>query len=256
MGNTPAKQDTEKWNNINTEEISSTIPYMTGMSKESTNLKNMLQDILKTDSESSVDNVFMKKYDIKDLESDDEDDDETSVLDEIKSDLSTTSPFITSDMYKKMVNSNKESNNMEGGGINDSSSTSTTSEFKNNVNVNNSTEKISTINSTMTGGEFSYQSSSAHTSGDMSESEEQPQVESTVVEDNNDTDSVTEVDTDEEEKKEESDSDSSVNLSTMMEGDDSDKDADSNKTTEKSDEEVEDSSSINTSDINMVTADN
>ena len=256
MGNTPAKQDTEKWNNMNTEEISSTIPYMTGMSKESTNLKNMLQDILNTDSESSVDNVFMKKYDIKNLESDDEDDDETSVLDEIKSDLSATSPFITSDMYKKMVNSKRESNNMEGGGINDSSSTSTTSEFKTKVSVNHSTEQISTINSTMTGGEFSYQSSSAHTSGDMSESEEQPQVESTVVDDNNDTDSKTEVDTDEEEKKEESDSDSSVNLSTMMEGDDSDKEGDSNKTTEKSDEEVEDSSSINTSDINMVTADN
>lgn len=263
MGNTPAKQNTENWNNINTEDVSSTIPYMEGMDKESKDLKNMLSRYLMTDTDTdstdSESEVFMKKYINTNINSESESPMEKEMKTE---DLSATSPFITSDMYNKMVN---EENKMEGGGVNDSSSTSTTSEFKNKnmpkMNDSNKTtesvmvdtasetqEKITTEN-TMTGGEFSYQSSSAHTSG--SASEESGKIESTVVEDN--TDSKTEVDTDESDKSDESDkkisTESSIVESTIA-------NEDSNMTTEKSSENVEDSSSINTSDINMVTVDN
>ena len=56
----------------------------------------------------------MKKYNIS----------ENEHIEKTSTELSATSPFITSELYNKMI-----SNNMQGGGKDDSSSTSTSSEL-------------------------------------------------------------------------------------------------------------------------------
>ena len=127
MGNFNTKQNAENWNDINTEEISSTIPYMSGMNQESKDLANVLSNYLNTDTESEQNNLsFMKKYNIS----------ENEHIEKISTELSATSPFITSELYNKMI-----SNNMQGGGKDDSSSTSTSSELTLEEKVENQASK-------------------------------------------------------------------------------------------------------------------
>ena len=164
MGNTLAKQN--NWDNIDTDAISSTIPYMKGISKDAQILSLKLGSLL--DSESDVnqpEKVFMSKYSIVD-----------NVEDKMSDELSATSPFITSDMYNAIIK-NKE-NEMKGGAIHKSSSTSSTSDVEKR-RKNSSTEHIvqpnkSQISSedSLSGGEFNYISSSAHTEGESSEVED------------------------------------------------------------------------------------
>ena len=185
MGNFNAKQKVDNWNNVNTEDISSTIPYMSGMNKESKDLTNVLANYLITETDSEKTNkTFMKKYNITNNEH----------IERTSTELSATSPFITSDLYNKMV-----TNNMQGGGKNDSSSTSTTSDYEKKQSSEKiiSKSEISTKESPVSKGEFSYQSSSAHTGGSLS-SENNLKSPSSVEENNSDTgvvtDSPTEVD--------------------------------------------------------------
>ena len=246
MGNFNTKQNAENWNDINTEDISSTIPYMSGMNKESTDLANVLTNYLNTDTESEQNNTtFMKKYNVNNNEQNER----------TSTELSATSPFITSELYKKMV----QTKNMEGGGKDDSSSTSTTSDYEQKQSsvkkVLTANSDISTRESAASRGEFSYQSSSAHTGGNLSTDSavvSPPEVEDNNSETNIDiTDSPTEEDKSDEDKSEKenkSEEDpkieetSEVNVSTI-ENDNSPNESDKQATT---------SSEIKTSDINMV----
>ena len=254
MGNTPAKQN--NWDNIQTDAISSTIPYMKGMSKDAKILSLKLGNLLNSESEveqNQPENVFMSKY-ANILQSEELDSDNVSGNDE---QLSATSPFITSDMYnailKNQNNQTSEVNlqggaNLEGGSIHKSSSTSSTSDIDKNIKKMSSDDNIKTANSqistdeSMSGGEFDYISSSAHTSGDASSDEHKSEkkVESTEV--NSDvekTDSPTEEDTDESIVNKVIES-SSENVSTIA----------NNETVEK--DSAVSSSSIKTEDINMI----
>ena len=81
--------------------------------------------------------------------------------------FSDTSPFISSEMYKYLVNKNseespKKDHEMHGGNINDGSSTSSTSDSE-TQKKNSKKHKQYTESSVMSGGDLSYISSSAHT---------------------------------------------------------------------------------------------
>ena len=140
---------------------------------------------------------------------------------------------------------NNKTNNMVGGG--DSSSTSTTSDVPNNPSVEQDKKSkydISSANTDISGGEFSYESSSAHTSGDASSNVETPAEPAS--------DEKT-VNTDTKTSKVESDS--------KEEDEKKEKKSDSAKTTEQSEDTLAEnsnadqhtsSSSIRTSDINMI----
>lgn len=236
MGNFSGKPNISNWNNINTEEISSTIPYMTGMNQDSKNLKNMLADFLDSDSETSVNENFMKKYSVNNDHTS-TDISPTSQNVHTSTELSATSPFITSDLYNNIMN--KNNTKMVGGG--NSSSTSSTSDMTQSVDKKNK-YNISSANSEISGGEFSYQSSSAHTSGhESSENSEAPKVE---------TDTATSVEADSEEVQKQS-------SAVTTEEEDEDKKKKNNSEASETLEENPDSesSSINTADINMVSVD-
>merc|ERR1712166_745811 len=232
MGNFNAKQKVDNWNNVNTEDISSTIPYMSGMNKESKDLTNVLANYLITETDSEKTNkTFMKKYNITNNEH----------IERTSTELSATSPFITSDLYNKMV-----TNNMQGGGKNDSSSTSTTSDYgkKQSSEKIISKSEISTKESPVSKGEFSYQSSSAHTGGSLS-SENNLKSPSSVEENNSkennsDENKSKENNSDENKSKEnvEKTSEEAVTIE--------------NNESEVSKKEVLTSSEVNTRDINMV----
>ena len=189
MGNQNTRnQDTINWNNIQTENMSSTVPNLKSLSDDANNLiKKLNLPELDTVTESDVSSPLNNKYAVE------------------RSD-SETSPFISSEMYKYFVK-NKES--LEGGGGHETSQTSSCScdnkkhskdsehsegnEGNSEENEGNSeenegkseekseensdSEKDSEENTGETeetegdqsGGEFSYLSSSAHTEGEMSE---------------------------------------------------------------------------------------
>tara|TARA_B110000879_G_scaffold212467_1_gene308833 strand:- start:684 stop:1460 length:777 start_codon:yes stop_codon:yes gene_type:complete len=253
MGNFNTKQQVDTWNEVNTEDISSTIPYMRGMNQESTDLANVLSNYLITETDSEKTNkTFMKKYNIV----------QNKHNERTSTELSATSPFITSDLYNKMV-----TNNMQGGGKDDSSSTSTTSDYENkkssistdkmisklSAEKTISKSEISTKESPISQGEFSYQSSSAHTGGSLS-SENNLESPSPVEENNSDTgspakddnissigvvtDSSTEVDENNSKENVEKTSEEATTIA--------------NDESEVSKNKVITSSEVNTSDINMV----
>lgn len=256
MGNTPAKQN--NWDNIQTDAISSTIPYMKGMNKDAQILSLKLGNLLNSESEveqNQPENVFMSKYS-NILQSEELDSENVTVNDD---QLSATSPFITSDMYNAIIKNQENQTSevhlhggadLEGGSIHKSSSTSSTSDIDKNIKKMSSDDNIKTANSqistdeSMSGGEFDYISSSAHTSGDASSDEHKndKKVESTEVNSDADkTDSPTEDDTDESIVNKVIES-SSENVSTIA----------NNETVADSHQSAVSSSSINTEDINMI----
>ena len=234
MGNFNTKQNVDNWNDINTEDISSTIPYMSGMNQESKDLANVLANYLNTESESeNINNTsFMKKYNVA----------ENEQIERTSTELSATSPFITSDLYNKMT----KNNNMIGGGKDDSSSTSTTSDYEQKQSSNKKTltsnSDISTKESAVSKGEFSYQSSSAHTGGELS-SELNNGSPSEVEEDKSETEvNVTDSPTEKDQEDVKVESSTEENVTTI---------ADDNSSEKKQSQESS-SSEVNTSDINMV----
>ena len=111
MGNTITKEK-----NYDTENFSSEIPQFPYANIKEMRKLSLNLDLLNTDTNTEKSNspVFMQKYKI-----------------DSKDNFSDTSPFITSDMYKVLANNE----NMQGGGINDNSSTTTTSVFKQIINA-------------------------------------------------------------------------------------------------------------------------
>lgn len=189
MGNQNTRnQDTINWNNIQTENMSSTVPNLKSLSNDANNLiKKLNLPELDTITEADLNSPVNNKYSLE------------------RSD-SETSPFISSEMYKYFVQ-NKES--LEGGGAHETSKTSSCScdhkhekpedkpedddeddseenkkseelpqvssdtENHNNTtdddNTDDNSEAKKETSEDQSGGEFSYLSSSAHTEGEMSE---------------------------------------------------------------------------------------
>ena len=186
MGISSSKNNSESlnWDKINTESMSTTVPNINNISKEAIDLISNLDinnnvDFEKTESDN--DNLFTWIKTIGD------DKDRIDKIEDSAT-FSDTSAFISSDMYKYLMNKNTESvtsNNQMGGGIQEDSSTSSTSSSsakktkdksdkndknkkndKNDKNTKNTKNKMNNqtvTSSTMSGGDISYLSSSAHT---------------------------------------------------------------------------------------------
>jgi|TARA_B100000524_G_scaffold340494_1_gene233692 hypothetical protein len=168
MGLTASKQqNTESlnWDKINTESMSTSIPNINNISKDANELISNLSineqvDLENTDSDNE--NLFAWIKTIGD-------DKKENTGDELNTDsFSETSAFISSDMYKYLMNKNSDSatsNAQVGGGIQEDSSTSSTSsspkKTKNTKSKKN--KRVVTTSSSMSGGNLSYISSSAHT---------------------------------------------------------------------------------------------
>ncbi len=167
MGLTSSKQqNTESlnWDKINTESMSTTMPNVNNISKDANLLISTLTindqiDLENTDSENE--NLFTWIKTIGDKKEEPIDNTDS---------FSETSAFISSDMYKYLMNKNSESATSAaqvGGGIQEDSSTSSTSSSpKKNKKTNK--KRIVTTSSSMSGGDLSYISSSAHTENNES----------------------------------------------------------------------------------------
>ena len=181
MGISQSKSNTDSlnWDKINTESMSSTVPNLTNINKDAQALISKLNiddKINLEETESENENLFtwIKKAENEKVEVE---------AKENSDNFSDTSPFISSDMYKYLMenNSSNTSEQLEQqGGAGDSSTSSTSSSPKKKVNKKSNskkskkvtTEKFTQSSSTMTGGDLSYISSSAHTENKSSELEE------------------------------------------------------------------------------------
>ena len=127
MGSFESKvSDTINWNNINTNELSSTIPDMKNISLEAKELINKLNlpEISDNNSDINFNNIFQNNTNI-----------DNNNKTKINNDDITSSPFITSEMYNNII---KKYNNidMTGGGTidnNNEGETSSTSSSSENI---------------------------------------------------------------------------------------------------------------------------
>ena len=173
MGITASKtnSDSINWDNINTESMSSTVPTLKKISKDAellvSNL-NLEDNVKFTETDSDHDNLFTW---IKNI-------DNNKTNNNSENSFSDTSPFISPDMYKYLMNNSEKNTtssfNQQGGGVkgDDSSTSSTSSSPRKNKKTKRSNKKKFTESSTeMSGGDLSYISSSAHTNSNNSEIE-------------------------------------------------------------------------------------
>ncbi len=209
VGNSKDNSDTINWNNIKTENVSSTVPNFNGLSNDAKKLIASLNipSITETETtEMDLNNILEK---INDGLNADDKQKFNQLLEQVSStgsdDLSNTSPFISSEMYDYLVNSKtsetdqgkqtggakkskgKKSKKTKGGALSDDSSdTSSTSSDSSLEDLIDSTEeelldarnkknkdkkhKKEDSDSELSGGELSYLSSSAHTDGAFSDS--------------------------------------------------------------------------------------
>jgi len=146
--------DTINWDQINTEDMSPTIPNLKGLNKDAEVLiKHLQMPSIDTLENSEVNKIF-QQMDNKN---------NSPVKNQIENNnsFSDTSPFISSEMYKYLKNDSIQ----QQGGANNNSSTSTSS--------SKSSESYN--------GNISYISSSAHTEGNKSEINTSPEIESTTL---------------------------------------------------------------------------
>jgi len=137
MGLTQSKDsETINWNNIKTNEMSSTLPNLNGISFEAEQLlsKLNLPEISETNSDFDSNFIF-NKHNQHNQHSD-------TINNKIEDGVS--SPFISSEMYNYLVNKYNKDNNMVGGGKidddEDTSETSSSSEVINNTDSDDSEE--------------------------------------------------------------------------------------------------------------------
>jgi len=207
VGNSKENSDTINWNNIKTENVSSTVPNFNGLSNDAKKLIASLNipSITETETTETDLNGILEKIN-SGLNHDDKQK-FNQLLEQVSAsaseDLSNTSPFISSEMYEYLVNSktseteqgkqlggakkSKKSKKSKGGALtDDSSDTSSTSSDSSLEDLIDSTEaeildarnkknkdkkhKKSESDSELSGGELSYLSSSAHTDGAFSDS--------------------------------------------------------------------------------------
>jgi hypothetical protein len=120
MGANNSRQDTINWNNINTNDMSSTIPNINSMPLDANILIDKLNDIKISET-----SQFNSKY-LSDILTN------NNITDTNISDTNYSSPFVTSDMYNHIMTKYQQ-NNMVGGAndsIDENSSTSSTSSSK------------------------------------------------------------------------------------------------------------------------------
>jgi len=178
MGLTQSKNNTESinWDNLDTDAMSSTLPAFNKISKDAEHLISQLNvensvNIDYEDTESDSGNIFTWLKSIGD-------EDKTTKPEEVANEdnFSDTSPFISSDMYKYLMDKNSEdgtssiANVQKGGVIKDDSTTSTTSSSNRKDKKPKKNNKF-TESSVMSGGDLSYISSSAHTENASSDDE-------------------------------------------------------------------------------------
>lgn len=209
MGNAnSSNSETINWNNVKTENMSSSIPNFTGLSKEAQQLISSLNIPDIVDSEISEFNLNgMLDVINSGLKADDKQK-FNHLLEQVSAqsdELSNTSPFISSEMYNYMVNSktsespkqkggaskkskSKKSRRQGGGDLDDDSDTSSTSSDSELEDLLETTEeeilkkkaqkkdkkkdKKEDSEEELSGGNLSYLSSSAHTDGDFSDSKD------------------------------------------------------------------------------------
>lgn len=160
MGNTINKEsnDTINWKNVNTEQFSDSFD------KKLNGDANLLITRLnipsvETDTVSDIENIFSKYQTIIN---------NTNVPKEPKensSELSDTSPFISSEMYNFLINKSSSPKKQVGGATKmegDDSSTSSTSSSSETLNKKKTTDK-KPKNKTSKNSDLEYVSSSAHT---------------------------------------------------------------------------------------------
>ncbi len=213
MGASGSKPDTEtiNWNNIKTENMSSSIPNFNGLSNDAKKLIASLNIPAITESPTSE---FTVSHILDKISTNLNHDDQkkfNQLLDQVSSqtqdeELSATSPFISSEMYdyliknseeqkggaKKSKSKSKPKTKRGGAKLDDDSDTSSTSSDSEMEDLLDSTEEDimkekakkdkkkhdkdnkhhkEESDSELSGGELSYLSSSAHTDGDYSDSQ-------------------------------------------------------------------------------------
>ena len=195
MGVSQSKTNTDSlnWDKINTESMSSTVPNLTNINKDAESLISKLNidnNINIEETESENENLFTW---IKNIGEDKKV--ETKQVNEET--FSDTSPFISSDMYKYLMENNSsvtsEQKAEQKGGAGDSSTSSTSSSPKKKVSKKSNSkkakkvvsEKFTESSSVMSGGDLSYISSSAHTENKSEDQSEDLEETSISVQNNN-----------------------------------------------------------------------
>jgi len=178
MGITASKtnSDSINWDNINTESMSSTVPTLKKISKDAEQLVSNLnvdKNLHLSETDSDNENLFTW---IKNMDKEPRNDEKS------ENSFSDTSPFISPDMYKHLMNNSERittsSFNQQGGAIkdDDSSTSSTSSSPRKNKRTNKKNyrnqNKFTESSTAMSGGDLSYISSSAHTESNNSDNEE------------------------------------------------------------------------------------
>ena len=185
MGIASSKNNSESlnWDKINTESMSSTVPNLNTINKDAQKLVsnlNIEQNIDLEQTESENENIFtwIRKLD--------EPENQTQTIKVVENnrnnseDFSDTSPFISSDMYKYLMNNNSSETSAQTGnqvgGAKDSSTSSTSSSQKKTSTKRRYTESSDVLS----GGNLSYISSSAHTEHNSSDEYEATSVSASV----------------------------------------------------------------------------
>ena len=106
MGSSKSKESTDtKWNNMKTEDISSYIPHLNSLSKDAKKLISNLTIPTFSETQSSEFDIDKFIGNINNKLGPNDKKTFNKIIDEMSSEVSATSPFISSDVYKNMLNS-------------------------------------------------------------------------------------------------------------------------------------------------------
>ena len=179
MGIASSKNNSESlnWDKINTESMSSTVPNLNTINKDAQKLVsnlNIENNIDLEQTESDNENIFTW---IRKLDEPHANNQNSQVVNNESDGFSDTSPFISSDMYKYLMNNNSSEtsaqNENQVGGAKDSSTSSTSSSQKKKTTKRS---KYTESSEELSGGNLSYISSSAHTEHSSSEEYEKTSI--------------------------------------------------------------------------------
>jgi hypothetical protein len=188
MGIASSKNNSESlnWDKINTESMSSSVPNLNTINKDAQKLVsnlNIEENIDLEQTESDNENIFTWIRKLDGDQSQPQSNHQENVSGNNTEDFSDTSPFISSDMYKYLMNNNSSEtsvgnleNNQVGGAKDSSTSSTSSSSDKKPKNKKRYTESSDALS----GGNLSYISSSAHTEHNSSEEYEATSVSASV----------------------------------------------------------------------------
>lgn len=110
MGSSKSKENTDtKWNNMKTDDISSYIPHLNSLSKDAKKLISNLTIPTFSETQSSEFDIDKFIGNINNKLGPNDKKAFNKIIDEMSSEVSATSPFISSDVYKNMLNSTTSS---------------------------------------------------------------------------------------------------------------------------------------------------